>query len=816
MYKRYLVLILIIFSFDINAQSIIGNVANKEKEPIPFATVAVKGSNIGTSANNEGNYFLKLANGNYEVIISAVGYKQAIKSIIVNANNMVLNFQLEPELYELKDVIVNATGKDPAYAIIKKAINKRKGHLTETPAYTCKVYIKGVQKLLKAPEKFLGRDIGEVAKQAGLDSNRTGIVYQSESQSILNYLPPNNYQEEMISSKVAGSNRAFSFNRATELLLNFYENYQNWDGISNRPFVSPIADNALFYYDYKLIGSTLENGELINKIQLIPKRKYDPAYRGYIYIVENSWRIHSTDFLMTKESNITLIDSLKINQKFIPIKQNWMPASVAFEFKGGLFSFKFGGYFLGIYTDYDFKPTKPIKNFKEVLKITKDVNKKDDEYWSNERPIPLTKEEKVNYVKKDSIAKKRESKPYLDSLDKVNNKLKFSKIFLGGYQPRNRFKKEYYNFDGLLSSVHFNTVEGFAINYGASYSKRIDTINNRNFTWNGHLRYGFSNKLFSANTGFTIPILKKQSLSFLLGSDVVDLNNNGSINILGNTFNSLFFEKNYMKLYRKQLVQVGFNSQIAGGLNGSLTLFYNDNNWLANTTTYKFIDDKEIEFTSNNPFQPLSSQPLFVQHQTFKAKISLRYNFSNKYVTYPTGRFYLPSKWPVLNFNYIKAIPNIFGSDTDFDQLSLRISKPNIKFGFYGKFSFATEAGAFINTNNIFYPDFKHFTGNKALAFTPADNQFLFLDFYKFNTANKYFEAHLEHNFSGFFSNKIPLVRKLKLQELVGINYLASNELTNYRELYVGLAFTGLKVYYGFVYNRKEKIDSGFRIAYGF
>ena len=92
----------------------------------------------------------------------------------------------------------------------------------------------------------------------------------------------------------------------------------------------------------------------------------------------------------------------------------------------------------------------------------------------------------------------------------------------------------------------------------------------------------------------------------------------------------------------------------------------------------------------------------------------------------------------------------------------------------------------------------------------------MFLDFYKFNTADKYFEAHLEHNCSGFFSNKIPLIRKLKLQELVGINYLASKELTNYREFYFGLAFTGVKVYYGLVYNKNNKVDSGFRIAYGF
>ena len=124
---------------------------------------------------------------------------------------------------------------------------------------------------------------------------------------------------------------------------------------------------------------------------------------------------------------------------------------------------------------------------------------------------------------------------------------------------------------------------------------------------------------------------------------------------------------------------------------GNFDIAYSDNKWLTNTTAYTFIDKKDVEFTSNNPFEPFNNEPLFNQHQSLKAKINLKYNFSNKYVTYPTGRFYLPSKWPELNFSYTKAISDVFGSDADFDQISLRISKPNIKLGFYGKFNFSTE-----------------------------------------------------------------------------------------------------------------------------
>ena len=815
MKKIYLTIIIVLSYFSLLAQNftISGKISDDKGAPIPFGTIYLKNATLGTSANAEGFYTLKIPSGKHDLIFRAVGYKLVIKQLNVT-QNLELNVLLVDEIYQLKDVVVKADGEDPAYQIIRKAIKQKKEYLKETPAYTCEVYIKGVQKLLKAPEKFFGNDIGKFAREAGLDSNRTGIIYQSESQSILSFLPPKSYREVMISSKVAGSNRSFSFNRATDLMLNFYENYQDWGSLSNRPFVSPIADNALFYYDYKLIGSTVENGEIINKIELLPKRKYDPAYRGYIYIVEDSWRIHSTDFLMSKESNISLLDTLKINQQFIPVDRKvWMPATVKFEFKGGLFGFKFGGNYVGIYSNYDLKPSLNEKDFKEVLKITKEVNKKDSVFWSAARPIPLTQEESANYVKKDSIAKRRESKPYLDSLDKVNNNLKLSKLLLRGYNPRNRFNKENYHIDGILPSVLYNTVEGFAINYGANYTKNIDTLNNRFLRLGGNLRYGFSNKLFSAFTTATVPVGKLITLNAALGSDVVDLNDKGSLRVLSNTINSLLYEINYSKFYQKKFGNVGISSRILGGLNGSFNVGYNNHKWLPNTSTYAFRNDKNNDFTSNNPFTPSIDQPLFSEYQSLKLRLTMSYNFSNKYVTYPQGKFYLPSKWPVVTFNYLKALPSVFGSDTDYDFTSLGVRKSNIKLGFYGNLDLSVEAGKFLTSSKVFYPEFKHFRGNRATGFEIGQNQFLFLDYYNYSTNVDYFEAHAEHNFSGFFTNKIPLLRKLKLQEFAGVNYLAAPNLKNFTEAYFGLSYSGIKLYYGFAYDGGKQVQSGFRIA---
>jgi len=374
--------------------TISGKITDGQNKPVPFASVYIKNTTKGTSANSEGEYTLLLNPGIYEVQYKAVGYRQESRKIQLTASQAV-SIVLKTETYLLQAVTINGNGQDTAYAIIRSAIKKRKQHLNEVNAYTCEVYIKGLQKLLAAPKKFMGFDVQKAARENGLDSNRRGIVYLSESESKYSFMRPDKVHEEMISSKVSGRNRAFSFNRASDLRVNFYDNFQNWEGLSNRPVISPIADNALFYYNYKYMGMSVENGETINKIKVIPKRGYDACFSGYIYILENSWRIYSIDLYITKKQNINFVDTLKINEQFFPVTQKaWLPSSIKFEFTAGLFGFKVGGYFISLYKDYDLEPKFTKSEFSEVLRITRGSNKKDSVFWENERPIPLTVEEK--------------------------------------------------------------------------------------------------------------------------------------------------------------------------------------------------------------------------------------------------------------------------------------------------------------------------------------------------------------------------------------------------------------------------------------
>lgn len=803
------------FTSSIFAQyQVTGKITESNGEVIPFASIYVKTTTKGVSANVDGSYKISLDKGSYTLVFKAIGFKTIERNIDLNSN-LVVNQALPTESYTLNNVVIRPNAEDPAYEIIRKTIKLRKQHLNEVEAYSTDVYTKGLQKLVSAPKKFLGRDI---QKTLDLDSNRKGILYLSESQSTFSFKRPNKIHEDMVSSKVSGNNNAFSFNKASDLLVNFYENLMLENtGLSSRSFVSPIADNALFYYKYKLLGTSEENGVTINKIEVTPRRKNDPVFRGVIYIADNTWRLMGTNLYLTEDAGINFVDTLNISQQFVKVDKFYMPSSVRFQFNGGILKFKFEGYFVGIYSNYQINPKFPDRFFTaEILKITKAVNKKDSLYWMNNRPIPLTEEEKIDYKKKDSIAMLKQSKPYLDSLEKKNNKFGIGKLIFSGYTLRNRYEKKYFSFDPLLTSVFFNTVEGFGLKYGVTYRKNFD--DRRSFSLRPEVRYGFSNHLFTANLSgsYLYDPLKRGSVNASFGSDVADLNRYGSMSLRSNSINTLLFERNLAKFYKKEFATIGSTRELADGLQAYVNIEFARNSTLKNTSDYKLRNVKDEEFTSNNPFTPSLENPLFPTYNSFNISASLVYTIGQQYITRPDAKIYQESKYPRFQLSYRKGLKGILNSDVDYDLLSVEIYQDRISAGLLGYTSFVIGAGKFLNNKVVYYPDSKHFRGNNSTIFPPNLRKFRYLDFYQYATDKQYAEAHLEHNFAGFFLNKIPLLRTLKLEEIVGINYLTQPAKKNYKEFYFGIQRFGFGVSYGYAYDGSKKVDQGFRIAYAF
>jgi hypothetical protein len=248
-----------------------GRVVDEDGEPLAYANVYWKGLNTGTTTNPEGEFSIKMPPNARILAVRYIGYGYYEDTIDSDGSGF-LEIVLYPTKVSIDEVLVTGE-EDPAYAIIRAAIEKRKFHLRQVEAFSCDAYIKGTIRLNDIPEK----PPAIIPKALAPDTNDLGLLFLTESESKYHFKQPNLKKEEMVASRVAGFSQGYSWNRASEMEINLYQNMVFNENYSEREIISPISDRALFFYKYKLEGSFFESGAMIHKIKVIPKRPADPV-----------------------------------------------------------------------------------------------------------------------------------------------------------------------------------------------------------------------------------------------------------------------------------------------------------------------------------------------------------------------------------------------------------------------------------------------------------------------------------------------------------------------------------------------------------
>ena len=780
-----LFLSVLIVSRNVYAGRISGTVTDVKGNLLPFASILVKGTTKGTTANTEGKYFIPLEPGKYIIICQYVGYQRQEKSVEIGNDDIQLNFQLSLQELSMAAVVVTPGGEDPAYEIIRNAIKKRSYYLNQLDKFQCEVYIKGQLRLRDYPKKLFGQTVDF---EDG-DTSKKKIVFLSETIAKYSVDKPNKAKIEVLSTKVSGQRDQYGF--SAPQIVSFYENnIQLFGNLNARGFISPIASNALNFYKYKLEGVFVEDGKEVNKIKVTPKRKYEPLFSGYIHITEGDWRIHSVQLQLTKESQMELVDTLRIDQLYVPYDNDvWVIKSQVIYPSIRLFGFDAYGSFVNVYSRFDVNPDFTKKYFNNTLiKFYEGSNKKPADFWDSIRPVPLQMDEIVDYKKKDSLEQVRKDPRYLDSLDHRRNRVTVMNILLRGQSFSREKKRESYFINPVLRTISYNTVEGLVLNLRATYSKRLDSTagSRKSISVTPILRYGSSNKHFNAYSNFSYVYGKKyfSAIHFSAGKRVFQFNNTAPILPLDNSLATLFWERNYMKLYEAWFGRLGLVKGIGEGASVSATFQYQDRIPLENTSRYVVKDWKEKAFTPNYPEIMPSN---FRRHQAFSIVVGIQWRPGARYIEYPDRKINIGSRYPTLNLSYAHGIKNIFGSDVNYGKWYFGMSD-NLNLKLWGSIRYSAGAGGFLTRKAVEMPDFTHFNGNQLFLANDYVGSFQLLPYYKYSNISPFYaKAHLEHHYNGLLTNKIPLFRKLNWHLVTGANSFYLNQSQYYVEPFVGL-----------------------------
>ncbi|MBC9928758.1 DUF5686 and carboxypeptidase regulatory-like domain-containing protein [Chitinophaga qingshengii] len=828
MMKYLPTLFLLLFTTYCEATVVKGLVTDDRHNPLPYATVLIKGTTTGTTTNAAGQYQLDISPGQYTLVCQYIGYRKTETVIQVGSEPQTVNFALLPVNLQIKEVVVKAGGEDPAYAIIRQAIKKRAFYQQQVKEYTCMSYIKGTIKMKGAPNKFMGQKVDK--EDMGVDSAGKGMVFLSESITKISFRMPDKMKLEVISDRKSGGGIGMSF----PAFISFYDNNVSAviTQMGPRGYISPIAQNALSYYKYRLKGEFLEDGRMVSKIRVIPRRKQEPLFSGYIFITDGDWRIHSTDLILTGEYQLELMDTLRIRQTHVPVSGDvWRIKDQVLQLSIDKFGFRMGGNFVNVYSDYNLHPQFGPKYFDNTfLKYDSAFDKKEVPYWDSIRPVPLEEAEAKDYHEKDSTARANRLAAMkgntLDSLRKKQKPVKVMDVLWSGVNRKLYFRRDSsiqfntFHLKGLAQSLKYNTVEGLVL--ALEPRLQLNPGEEKQLKISPFVRYGLSNTHLNAYTFVTYSSESRIRTRYGRndwtvggGKRVSQFNQENPIDNIANEFYTLLLKENYMKLYENWFAQLRYSRTFQTNDRLTVGARYESRIPVENTTDFVIFKNDKKQFTPNHP-DDLAQIP-FNRHQAFIVDLSFRYQPGQQFIEMPDRKMPLGSKYPTFEIAYSKGIPNVANSVVDFDKWKLSVFD-NMNFKLFGEFRYRLTAGGFLNDRNVQIPDFQHFNGNQTFYNTRYLNSFQLAPYYRYSTTAPFFlTANVEHHFNGLLTNKIPLFNRLKWNLVAGSNAFYVNDKNNYVEAFLGLEniLKVLRVDVVAGYQSQDDTRIGVRVGFG-
>lgn len=814
-----------------HGQKIHGTITDAKKRPLPFATIYVRNLETGVSTNEEGNFEYSLPRGKYDLVFQYLGYTSQLVYVEVDDKDVRLDIQLSARDIVLREVEIKAGKEDPAYGIMRKAIAKTKYHLNQLDSYSSSVYTKGSGRLIDAPF-FLRKTM----EKEGIDSTSS---FTSESISKVTYTRPNNYETKVISIRSNGEDN--STDPQEVINSSFYEPMV-------MKAVSPLSPKAFAYYRFEYLGTFNEGSEEISKIKVIPRSKGDDLFRGQLYIVENSWAIHSLS-LITSHMGV----QLSIGQIYNPIKQQaWLPVSHTFEVQGKFFGFDFEYKYLATISDYDLtlnpslvpdvvlldtsivaSKTSALPQSKEELEVAelfegldtgneltkKDMRKMlrtinkmemktdtatdirfvssvtidssanilDAMFWKNARPVPLTDYEVRGYEKADSLAIVEKSEAEGDTIKTKSKKKGFhiQDLLLGNtYKVGERAHLE---LKSPLETIGFNTVEGYHFNYRMEFTKTMNS---------GHwvsvlptIRYGFASERWRGTLRSTHvfgKINSKNTLTIEGGRFIEQVNDEPAIHPILNSLTTLLLESNYLKIYEKDFFKLQFSRQWTEKSSLQFNAEYAVRSNLVNHSNHRWIDYDNRIYTSNQPvINELSSAPSAL-HRAWLTSVKWTLKPWLKYKLENGKKKVIRNSSPALTVKYNNGLP-ILDTNISFHHLSLGVAHV-FDVGVRGTLSYRANAGAFLSAHELDFVDFAHFQGNQTpFQYQDATASFRLLPYYQYSTKGAHAQVLMQYDFRKFVLSRLNFLSKRGIRESILLNHLETKSADHYTELGYGI-----------------------------
>ncbi|GAB3923310.1 DUF5686 and carboxypeptidase-like regulatory domain-containing protein [Mucilaginibacter myungsuensis] len=782
-YKTLLIVLLSAFSLAASAQNptvIKGVITDaRTKETMPSVTVVFNGTTKGTSADIHGNYTLS-ATGDYKQIkVSFIGYKAVVRDI-KPGETQTINIALQEDRRELSEVIVKSGKKEkyrnkgnPAVELIRQVIaHKEQNRMENYDHAEYKQYERMFFSLSNLSDNFKNKKMFKNYQFLFREQDSTAIggknllpIYMEEKLSD-NYFRKSPYSKKQViqATKKVKYDENFVDNDGLATYFNrMYQDINIYDNnitLLNNQILSPIADGAPTFYKFFIVDTVKDVTPNLVQLAFTPRNTTDMLFEGSIYItLDGNYAVQNAVLGTNKNINLNFVRQMHATLSFEknPDGRYHMSRSdLKMDF--GLNKKKGGGIFgerVVTLTDYEINKERPTEIFKGPEQvIAANADGQDELFWTENRTDSLAALQANVYRDVDSLQR---IPSFRRTMDLVT-------LGVAGYKNFRWFEVGPVN-----TFYNFNPVEGFRMRLGGRTTPELS----KRYYFETYGAYGTRDQRWKYFVSSTYSLNNKSIYSF---------------------------PQNYIRAsYQHDTKIPGQELQFVQEDNFLLSFKRGDNDmWLYNNI---FRFDHVREFSNHfsysvgfKKWDQSAAGGLYFRSgvgtggtnvntiHTTEITTELRYAPKEKFYQGKIYRIPIPDKYPVYTLRYNQGLKGFLGGDYNYSNLTGNISK-RFYLSQLGFADVSTEGGYLFGKVPFALMDIHRANQTYALQLR-SYNLMNFLEF----VSDHYAAVNIDQNFNGFFFNKVPLLRDLKLREVVSFKSLwggvrAENNPLNDRSL---------------------------------
>ena len=752
---------------------------SKTREPLDYVNVFYEGKNTGEMTDENGRFVIKEDSTWKVLTISSLGYQSQTVRLKDYGRNKDLTIRLVPESKTLEAVTVSAKRQrysrknNPAVELMKKVIaNKRNSDLHSKDFFTYTKYEKMTFSLNEVSDKVF--EEGEYKRFAFLKdhvetSPRTGkltlplTVDETLSQIFYRKTPKSEKQIIKGESNKGVTELVNTGEILTTTLKDVFTDidiYENECRLLQYPFRSPIADNAISFYRYYLQDTLSIEQDKVVDVGFLPNNQQDFGFSGHLYILldpDSTFQVRRVELTIPARSDVNFVESMFISQDFTQLESGDRIAStndMLVELQLSKWLGKFQVQRVTRMSDVSFEeiPRALFKNIKGDTFREPDASMQDESFWSGYRQVELTQSES----KMDS---------FLDRLTHVKG---FKYVLFG-------FKALVENFVETGDSLHPNYVDIGPVNTIISANHydglrfRASALTNanlsphlfasgyvaygtktRNVYWRGQLTYAFNKKAYLPRE------FPQKNLTVYWLDDIVSPFDKFIPTDKDNMFTAFHASKVDQYNHTREL-RIDYTHEYADGLKLNAQ-FTRTHNKAVDALFYQRLDG--VGAPVNDPGHWIPS----ITTAEFKAGISFEPNVT--YINTKQRRVKVNHDAPILSLSYTMGLNGFLGGQHRYNVTEAGIYK-RFWLGRLGKFDADLKAG--IQWNKVPFPLLIHPAANTSYII--EDYTFYLISNLEFLN-DRYASLLTEWDLNGWLFNRIPLLKKLKWRECIGVNVL--------------------------------------------